>query len=78
MITPTNVSTISLNRGKYPSHFQVCNAVRIIHISPLVHAYDMANAVAFTGQKPYYSRHLLTVEMYDVNESSARDLGVVQ
>ena len=46
------MSTISLNRGKYPSHFQVCNAVRIIHISPLVHAYDIANAVACTGRLP--------------------------
>jgi len=42
---PTNVSDIGLNRGKYPSHYQVWNAVRM-------GAYDMANAVACTGYLP--------------------------
>ncbi len=27
---PTNVSNIGLNRGKYPSYYQVSNAVRMI------------------------------------------------
>ena len=43
--SPTNVSAIGLN-SKYPSHYQVWNAVRIIH------AYDIANAVVCTGRPP--------------------------
>ncbi len=49
MIIPTNLSTISLNRGKYPSHYQVYNAIRIVYISLLVYIYNIANAIVFIG-----------------------------
>ncbi len=49
MITPTNVSTISLNREKYPSYYQVYNAVRIVYIGLLVYIYNIANTIVFIG-----------------------------
>ncbi len=43
---PTNVSDIGLNRGKYPSHCQVCNAVRMIHIAAWVHGLMLSHSQA--------------------------------
>jgi len=57
--SPTNVSDIGLNGGWYLSHCQVCNAVRMIHIGPLVHTYDLANAVAFIGHLPTKTSDML-------------------
>ena len=57
--SPTNVSDIGLNGGWYLSHCQVCNAVRMIHIGPLVHTYDLANAVVFIGHLPTKTSDML-------------------
>jgi len=44
--SPTNVSDIGLNRGKYLSHFQVGNAVRMIHIAAWVHGLMLSHSQA--------------------------------
>ncbi len=49
---PTNVSDIGLNgggypsQGKYPSHYQVYNAVRMIHITAWVHRLMLSHSQA--------------------------------